>query len=377
MRDYHRPRYGNPLFPSAAAKASGNRRSTPNPRNTRRGSGEGNWLTNHPFLTAAALIVVGAAWYGFWGPAFRIVKVEFVGANAATEETLRGALDEHMETNALLIFPRNNVLLFGEDAAKDAVADAVYLDDIIIRKKLPDTLLVEVKEKTMRAVLESEGRLFGVDDSGYVLRELTGDERVQMPDLPPEFDSVAVEGLGAQAVVVPVTPPTEGTAATGDVAAITTTPPAAEKPATTKPVTPAKPGEETAAEEPQLPPRNAWPLILAVKPAGGVKAKSIEPGSQAFSPDTVSIALQANARLPDVTGEAVRWFVPDESADSVDATMATGWHVYLATTSPFEVQSDRLSIVLKEKIGTKRDQLEYVDLRYNERIFFRLKDGAT
>ena len=57
--------------------------------------------------------------------------------------------------------------------------------------------------------------------------------------------------------------------------------------------------------------------------------------------------------------------------------MVGDWHILLATASPFDVQVERLSIVLKEKIGAKKSVLEYVDLRYNERIFFRLKDGTT
>ena len=50
-------------------------------------------------------------------------------------------------------------------------------------------------------------------------------------------------------------------------------------------------------------------------------------------------------------------------------------HVSLPTLIPFETQATRLSLVLREKIGERRGELEYVDLRYDERIFFRFIGG--
>ncbi len=313
-------------------------------------------------MLIAALLIVGGVWYVFWSSAFRITKTEFGGTTPFTEDTLRRALADYESSNALLIFPRNNVLLFSESGAKDAIKNAVYLDDIQISKKLPNTVIVTVKEKTMRAVLERGGRLFAVDESGYVLRELTSKEHDMMPDLPPGLNSVSVEGLGAQTVDL-----TAG-AAGGQQANAPASP--TPLPATKTAAPTAVPAQSTAPAAPQ---KNSWPLILDRNPAEAEKV-SLRPGMQTYTPSTLSAILQASVRLPDVTGESIRWFVPDESSDSIDAVTSTGWHVLLATATPFNVQVDRLSIILKDKIGPKRPELEYVDLRYNEKIFYRLRD---
>ncbi|HSD12324.1 MAG TPA: hypothetical protein VLC10_02085 [Patescibacteria group bacterium] len=346
VRDFHRQRYGNPLFPNAGSRVV--RRG--GPRALRRPSA--GVPKRAVFLAALGIAAVGALWYLFWSPALRIASFDIQGASGPTEETVRTALEAYAGGQALLLFPKRNMLVFGEEAAKQAVDQAVFLDGVDIRKKLPGTIVVTVREKTMKAVCEHEGRLYSLDGSGFVVRELSGGEIALMGDLPPGLNAVQVQGLGAESMDVP---------------------PVKEKP-------PAQPPEKNApaakpADDAPEAPKNAWPLILDRRPDDQRKS-AWRPGSQAFSAATVGLVLQASGRLPDIAGEEVRWFVPDETSDSVDATMAGDWHVFLATATPFDVQAERLSIVLKDKIGSRRPSLEYVDLRYNERIFFRLKDAT-
>lgn len=354
VRDFHRQRYGNPLFPNAGARVVRRRGS----RALRRPSA--GIPKRAVFLAALGIAAIGALWYLFWSPALRIAAFDIQGASGPTEETVRTALEAYAGGRTLLVFPKRNILVFGEEAAKQAVDQAVFLDGVDIRKKLPGTIVVTVREKTMKAVCEHDGRLFSLDGSGFVVRELSGGELALMGDLPPGLNAVRVQGLGAESMDVPpakdkpTTPPPAGTTDTkkeGSSAAV-------------------KPGDDA----PQAP-KNAWPLILDRRPDDQHR-DAWRPGSKAFSAATVGLVLQASGRLPDIAGEAVRWFVPDETSDSVDATMAGDWHVFLATATPFDVQAERLAIVLKEKIGNRRPSLEYVDLRYNERIFFRLKNAA-
>lgn len=350
VRDFHRQRYGNPLFPGVGSRVVRRGRRTSH----RLSSG----IPKRTFLLAAlAVAAVVSLWYLFWSPALRITSFEVQGATGATEETIRNALAAYADQQALLVFPRRDILVFGENAAKKAVEDAVFLDGVEVRKKLPGTVVVTVREKAMKAVFERGGRLFALDDAGFVIRELSGKEIADMGDLPPGLNEVQIPGLGAESL---------------DVA-----------PAAVKPVTDAKkPGDlpkndvgPAPADDGAQRPKNAWPLILDRR-SEDPRRDAWRPGSQAFSAPTVGLVLQANGRLPDVAGEAVRWFIPDETSDSVDAVMAGDWHVYLATGTPFDVQAERLALILKEKIGNRRADLQYVDLRYNERIFYRLKDAA-
>jgi hypothetical protein len=54
--------------------------------------------------------------------------------------------------------------------------------------------------------------------------------------------------------------------------------------------------------------------------------------------------------------------------------MVEGWDAYFTTAIPFDVQGSRLGLILKEKVKDQRSNLQYVDLRYNEKVFFRMRD---
>ncbi len=334
VRDFHRPRYGNPLF-----RPGGRQRS-------RFAAGKFLQEARPMFVFGGiALAAVTIAWYVLWSPAFRVAKVEVTGATPATEEAVRAGVDEHMRRRTLLVFPQSNVLLFDAGGAQKDIEKKVYLDGISVRKKLPGTVVVEVKEKTARAVLDSRDRFYALDESGFVVRELSGKEVGMLRDLPPGVGAVSVPGLGAETMEMPVAPIGK---------------------------------DGAAAKKADGPPKenaNPMPLIL-LEDESGEKQDAATPGTQALPRASLDLVFQAYARMPDIAGAGIRWFTVQKEAETVDATMAGDWHVYLSSAVPFDVQGERLSLVLKEKIGQQKARLEYVDLRYNERIFYRLKDAA-
>jgi hypothetical protein len=333
MRDFHKPRYGNPLFRPGAKRA-------------RFGAGKA-FNEARPFFAGGTAIVVavGVIWYVLWSAAFRVQTVEVTGATPATEEAVRAGVAEHMKGHALFVLPRSNILLFDADGAREDVEKQVFLESITLRKKLPGTVVVEVREKAVRAVLDSRDRFYALDESGFVIRELSGKEIGLLHDLPPGVGAISVPGLGAETMEVPVAPQDKKTA---------------------------------DAKKDDGPPKenaNEIPLILHADDKPEAK-DAVTPGTQAVPAASLNLIFQAYARMPDLAGAGIRWFTVQKEAETVDATMAGDWHVFLSSAVPFDVQGERLALVLKEKIGQQKSRLEYVDLRYNERIFYRLKDGA-
>lgn len=317
-RDFHRRKYGNPLFDRPASR-----------RSKSRGGGK----TGVILLAVLGITLFGGGlYYVLWSPALRITSVEITGASPDTETYVRGIFEEQAKGNAALIFPRSNILFFGKERARHAVATSFFFDTLKITKRLPHTLSVQVSEKAMRAALADQGHFYALDDTGRLLRDLTGAEASRIVDLPPDVGTVSSEGLGAEAFDL-----------TKDDAAKTA----------------ALPVRNSAQN------RNPFPVILG---------KKTEPGANAVPTATLALILDANARLPDVAAGSVRWFTVQDGADTVDATMDGDWHVLLTTAIPFDIQSERLAVVLREKIGDRKKGLDYVDLRYNERIFFRFKD---
>jgi len=343
-RHFPRQRVGNPLFPRHAA-------------------GAGQVFSKRTAIGGLlALTIAIAAWYLIWSPAFRIKDIAVSGASPAVEQPLRDLLGRYLTGRQFLVLPRDNVFFFNKDAAQREIGRSFFLDELKLELKMPGKLTVRLKERSLKAVLLTAGRFLALDQSGMVLRELAPREIETLGDLPPDLGAAQVQELDAAETA----PPTDAPAAK----------PPAEPAKKTAPPPAAKPTPAPATDKENT---NRFPLIVAGRSEGQVPAPppDLKPGETAFPEAVISLILQANARLPDLAGSRVRWYAVSGSAETVEATMGGDWVVRLTTLIPFDVQGNRLSLVLKEKIGGQKDQLEYVDLRYNERIFFRLKQAEN
>jgi len=299
-------------------------------------------------VVAAAVLLVAAAavWYLIWSPAFRIKNIEVRGASAAAEQAIREVLDRRLAAFSFLVLPQSNVFVFSKAAAISDIEKNLFLERLVLTTKIPDQLTVEVAERSLRAVLLTSNRFLALDESGIVLRELSSREIEALGDLPPNVGSASVPELGAESM-------------------------------DTRPAEPAIEKKPAAGVVPTQKNVNKFPLIIDQTTGDQTQpAHERRPGENAVSSAAMTLILQANARLPDLSGTRVRWFSVRDSAETVEATMEGDWLIYLTTLLPFDVQGSRLSLVLKEKIGAKKNGLEYVDLRYNERIFFRYKGAA-
>lgn len=326
MRDFHRKRYGNPLFNTRR----------PQRRPGRRSEGSSVWRRTFILLLAAAgLAILG---YGIYGPALRITAVEIDGATPLTEQRIREIVHQRMDRMSLLVLPQSTVLFFDSEGVAKDIEKEFYLEELSVHKRLPGSLTVTVREIPKRAVLFGDQHFLAVSETGDVIRELTEKEVQRMSDLPPDIATVLVSALGAEMVEIDTLDP------------------------------------EAAAPTPRA--GNDVPLLFDDEHDDDPYEDAFRPGDTAFAPATVALVLQANARLPDITGSAVRWFNIREKDETVDVTMEGDWHVYLTTAIPFDVQGERLSLILREKVGADRDRLQYVDLRYNERIFFKLRETS-
>ncbi len=295
-------------------------------------------------IAILATLAAGAAWYLFWSPAFRVREVEIRGASADTEQIIRGLIDRRLAGRRLLILPENSMFVFDQAAAMKGIGRSLFLDELQMTQKLPGRLTVDIRERALRSVLLTDKRFWGLDGAGLILRELTAREIEALGDLPPDIGSASVPELGAESMDV-------------------------------RPDDAAKPGKESAAAdvEPVKNNVNKYPVIIDGATGSKAPAKEKRPGDSAFTETVMALILQANARLPDLTGARVRWFSVRDSGETIDATMDGDWLIYLTALLPFDVQGSRLALVLKERIGSRKNELEYIDLRYNERIFFRFK----
>ncbi len=289
------------------------------------------------FLAALAAVVVGTVfWFVAWGGTLRVTEIDVRGASPATEKRIRALVDESLAERILGFLPRTNVPLFDSAALESAIRRNFFLDSLTVTTRLPRNLTVEVKEKQVRAVMISGSRFLGLDASGFVVRDLTDKEVRDIVDLPEDMAGLMAPSLGAEQIVLP----------------------------------------KEAAGGSVRKNRNPLPLCVDGTHYDTARPGDPTPGKQVFSPAIMELVMTAYSRLPDIAGP-VRWFKVDEAGESVQATLTDGWDAYFTSALPFDKQGSNLVLVLKDKVKDRIADLLYIDLRYNERIFIKYKEGTA
>ena len=309
-------------------------------------AGHRSFWPSRLFLTAAVCgaVLIIAFWAAFWAPWFRVTDVRIEGASPATAAAVRDLIYKQFDTTRYLVLPQENILIFNIDLALQTISANLIFDELKIGKKLPNQLIITVKEKTVRAIFWNGDRFWALDGTGFVVREANEHEVKTLAYLPPEISSI--ETAAAPAATESAAKPAESA-----------------------------PAKKTAAAPQPSADRldGGYPLIMG---APTPDRKDALPGKAVVQPALMSLILQAYARLPDLA-EQPAWFQIMNGKDSVEVDMEGGWRAFLTSNTPFDIQASRLVIILKDRIGDRRSALDYADLRYDERIFLRFKDGTT
>lgn len=72
-----------------------------------------------------------------------------------------------------------------------------WIKEAVIRKELPDKLIIWIEEASPQAVLRKDGRLYLIDDTGVILEELRDDSPLLLPVLEIDYENreVLLEAL--------------------------------------------------------------------------------------------------------------------------------------------------------------------------------------
>lgn len=344
-RDFGRRRFGNPLFrPPASRGASWHRRQYH----------QRDWQI--PWRLIMLVIALGAVgyglWYVLWSEAFRVKDVTVEGASPEVEIAIRDCVSERLAKRDLFVFPQSNLLIFTVSSAKRDIQAKVYLESLSVSKRLPGTVTVSVVEKEPKVVAAVAGKLAVADIEGVLVRELTEGERIKLGELPPVIkDSV---GRGADTIAV----------SSRDL--MGTTPSDSVQPEdnfTTH-------TNETAS----APVRSglSWPLvILEDQRREGLPSKKYGVGDKTLPPEAVKTVLEADQSFEGLIKAQARWYTSRPVAETIEIMTSEGWAAYVSTAKPIQDQLRYLREVLAKAVGSRRSELMYIDVRYNEKVFVK------
>lgn len=316
IRDFAKKSYRNPFY---AEKKSDWKNTYKDKRAL--------WLVGALFI---GLIAVGLGFI-LRGQQFSITEVVITGASPSTESVLRDIITREEQQNRAFLFPQKNIFFFDNPRTENKIRAQFYFDTLAIRKKIPHTLVIEVKEKPVQAIFLQQNQFLGIDRSGFVIRDLDENELKSLVMIPNEYMTVLNDRLGIQSV----------------------------------------------ATSESKSPKNPYPVIVDdVRDLTIAPTLKKRPGNNVLSPAMLTVILQAYDKLQNVTGSPTQWFWIKERSETIVASIFGGWSVYMTSSTSYELQSQRLGVVLKEKLSTQKGSIDYIDLRYDERVFYKLKTSS-
>jgi len=112
-------------------------------------------------------------------------------------------------------------------------------------------------------------------------------------------------------------------------------------------------------------------MAIALKDNSG---REVKIGDQAVGPELISFIKDAQYSLNERVNLNLIYFEASSfPAAEVDAMTVEDWKILFDSNQSAEDQVAALKLVLDEKIKDQRDELEYVDLRIENRVYYKLK----
>ncbi len=107
------------------------------------------------------------------------------------------------------------------------------------------------------------------------------------------------------------------------------------------------------------------PVIYAARP--------VTAGEQAAPPSTLQYFKEADAAVALISARILSMRLATTTADDVRFDLAEGWHLLVNVSRPVSDWGRVLGTVLDQEIRERRGELEYVDLRFGAKVFYRFK----
>ena len=276
-----------------------------------REQGPGRWRKR---LTSLAVVLALCGWIWFVGfsPVFRVETIEIRGNESIPTWEVRDAVTDALKKRRWLVLPQTSLLIASESGIEQALNDRFVLASLDVSKEPPRTLIIELQERVSAILLHMpDGRQGMVDLQGVVTRLYRPEEALDVARrLGPSLD------------------------------------------------------EQGGKPKPQVP-------VLFDE-----RAETLELRDEVLRPNVVQAAIDLPGLFEKRFGRAPyleELRIDGKDSQTLRLVTSEGWAIYLDVSQDLEGQLANAEIVLKTKVGDQRRSLEYIDARFGEKVFFKLR----
>jgi len=262
------------------------------------------------FFFATVSILGVLFWWVFLSDVFKISTIEISGNQKIPRKMIEQKIKEQI-SKEMIFFSSESIFLFDTGEVKKILAQAFpEIESILLKKRFPDILEIEIGERGAKAVICQENNYFLVDKDGIIFED---------------FHSLAdKEGEGKEK----------------------------EKERNDKFL-------ETIQEQ------NNVDLIIRFE-----KNKAFSLGERAIDREMFAALLKINQQLRDSLNLDIEEFLIVSSFE-FNAKTSEGFWLYFSLEKDIDLQIRELGLILKEELPLQqRGLLEYIDLRFNKILIY-------
>lgn len=287
-------------------------------------------------IITTPILFIGGVYFFIFSTFFTIDFVDVKYDPGVDASRVRSLIFDQMDQKYLQVLSQKNIFLFDEESAKQHVWDTYALDKLVIEKQYPRTLNVTVVGAPFALAWLSGGKWYHIDGKGVAVREIDGET---LPVLAKQLQ----EGRN----IADIIKERKTVVRDGD-----------------KKVEP-QPSSSNPIAEAASPENSVIPIVV------NTLNEEVRIGNSLVSQEKVAFVMGLKEKLKEIGIPLL--YTRTSSAGGLDITAVTeeGWEIMLNTNDDIGRQIKKVDIILKEKIKEEKKDLQYIDVRFDNRVYYK------
>lgn len=100
----------------------------------------------------------------------------------------------------------------------------------------------------------------------------------------------------------------------------------------------------------------------------------VSAGAAAVAPSVLVFFNSAKAAIASIGGQLLSLTLSTSTPEDVRLSLAEGWYLVVSADQPVDEWRGVLDTLLAKDVGARRRELEYVDLRFGKKVFYKYRD---
>jgi len=130
-----------------------------------------SWRSRLVFIEII-IIIVAIIWFAFFSTVFNINKINIEGLTRISEKEINDIAWQQTKSHRWILGSQQNIFLFNKKKLIETLNQKYCFVFLDIGKKLPDTLVLNIEEKSYAFIWFESDKYYYVDIDGYIIDEV-------------------------------------------------------------------------------------------------------------------------------------------------------------------------------------------------------------